>query len=94
MPVIMIVVTGSATNLCRLSIHEGNDGVIGDAATFYAVIVNDIAESLFTPHHICRQARVYQETAVYCTCASTTTVSAKGWAITSVKLRFPTCTAR
>ncbi len=42
MTIIVIVIAGPAAHLCRCSLDEGYDGVIGDTAAFYAVIVNDI----------------------------------------------------
>ena len=48
MPIIVVVITGSAPNFSRFSIDERDDGVVGYAATLDAMIVNDIAESLFT----------------------------------------------
>ena len=40
--IIMIVVTGSAANFGRLSFHQRNDGMVGDPAALYAVIVDNI----------------------------------------------------
>lgn len=47
MPIIVIVVTSPAAYFGRLSFHQGYDGVIRDAAALHAMIVNDIAKSLF-----------------------------------------------
>ena len=60
MTIIVVVVAGPAPDLSRFSIDDRHDGVIGDAAAFYAMIVDDIAQSLFT-HEEARQARVYQQ---------------------------------
>ncbi len=43
MPVIVIVITRSAANFCRLAIHQRDDGVVGKTTALDAVIVNNIA---------------------------------------------------
>ena len=43
MTVVVIVITGPAADFCRFSINQRDDGVIGDAPAFYAMIVDDIA---------------------------------------------------
>ena len=60
MPVIVIVITGPAANLGRLSIHQGHDRVVRNAAAFDAMVVYDIAESPII-HEKRRQPGVYQE---------------------------------
>ncbi len=40
---IVIVITGSAPNFSRFAVDERDDGVVGDAATLNAVIIDDIA---------------------------------------------------
>ena len=57
--IVVVVITRPASNLSRFSIHERHDGVVGYAAALDAMIINDIAKSLFT-HVEGRQARVYQ----------------------------------
>ena len=42
MTIIVIVIARSAPNLRRFAIEKGNDGMVGDASAFHAVIVNDI----------------------------------------------------
>jgi hypothetical protein len=49
-PVIVIVIAGAAANLCCLSIHQGHNRVIRDTATLYTMVVNNIAQPLFTHH--------------------------------------------
>ena len=48
MPVIMIVITGAAANLRRLSIDQRHDGMIGDATALDAMVVDDVTQSLFS----------------------------------------------
>ena len=60
MTICAIVVAGPAPDFSRFSVDQRHDGVIGDAAAFQAMIVDDITKSLFT-HEEARQARVYQE---------------------------------
>ena len=47
MPVIVVVITGAAPNLRRLTVDQRNYRMIGDATAFDAVVVDDISESLF-----------------------------------------------
>lgn len=43
MPIIVIVIAGTTTHLCRFSIHERNNRVIRYTTTLNAVVVNHIA---------------------------------------------------
>ena len=43
MTVIVIVITRPAANFGRLRLHQRNDGMVGEAATLDAIIVDDIA---------------------------------------------------
>ncbi len=43
MPVIMIVVTSPASYFGRFTINQRHNGMVGDPAAFYAVIVYDVA---------------------------------------------------
>ncbi len=45
MPVVMIVIASAAADFSGFGTHQRNDGVIGHAAAFNAVIVNYIAEA-------------------------------------------------
>ena len=46
MPVIVIVVAGAASHLCRLPVNERDDCVIGDATALDAMVVDNVAESV------------------------------------------------
>ncbi len=43
MAVVVIVIAGPAADLRRFPIHQRNNGMVGNAAAFYAVIVNNVA---------------------------------------------------
>jgi len=43
MTVIVIVITGPAADFGRFAIHQRNDGMIGNPAALYTVIVNNVA---------------------------------------------------
>ena len=60
MAIVMVVIAGSTSNLCCLVIHERNNRVICDSAAFYAEVINDISESLFT-HIRFNYSGVYQD---------------------------------
>ena len=60
MTIIVVVIAGPASDLCRFPVYQGHDRVIRNAAALHTMIVYDVAKSLFT-HDDGRQARVYQE---------------------------------
>ncbi len=43
MPVIVIVIAGTAANLGRFSVHQGHNRVVCDAAALHAMVIDDIA---------------------------------------------------
>ena len=48
MPIVVIVIASSATNFGRIAVEQRDNRMIGDAAALHAVIVNNVAQSLFT----------------------------------------------
>lgn len=46
MPIIVIVITGTAPYLCRLPANEGDDRMICNATALNAMIVDYVAESI------------------------------------------------
>ena len=57
MPIIVIVIAGSAPDLRSGAVHQGNDGVICNAAAFDAMVVDNVAQSLFVHcKNVVRQA--------------------------------------
>ena len=50
MTVVMVVIASAATHLRRFIFEQRNNGMVSKAPAFHAIIVNDIAQSLFTHH--------------------------------------------
>ena len=48
MAIIVVVIAGPAANFRRVPVHQRDDGMVGYPTTLHAMIVDDIAESLFT----------------------------------------------
>jgi hypothetical protein len=45
-PVVMIVIASAAADFGRFAAHQRNDGVVGDAAAFDAVVINDVSKAI------------------------------------------------